>query len=82
MPHDRLLHIHAAPGDPCIACGDADTADNDFVTDVGEWNCEARNCSPSTRLRPDYSISGRADPRTSALKGERPQNKRRDPDNR
>lgn len=71
MPRDPLLHIHALAGQPCIACGDADTADTDFLTDPGQWNSEARTCSPSTRIRPDYSISGRDDPRTSALKGER-----------
>lgn len=82
MARDRLLHIHRLDGDPCIACGDADTDDTDFLTDPGAWNSEARTCSPSTRIRPDYTISGRDDPRTSAIKGERRQNKRRDPDTR
>lgn len=71
MPRDPLLHIHQSAGLPCIACGDADTADTDFLTDPGRWNSETRVCSPSVRLRPDYSISNRDDPRTSALKGER-----------
>lgn len=82
MPRDRLLHIHQQDGDVCIACGDADTADNDFVTDVAVWNTEKRNCSPSTRLRLNYTISGREDPRTSALKGERRHSKQKDPDRR
>jgi hypothetical protein len=71
MPRDPLIHIHQNPGEPCIACGDADTSDTDFMTNVGQWNSELRTCSPNTRLRPDFSISGRDDPRTSALKGER-----------
>lgn len=71
MPRDPLLHIHAAPGEPCIACGDADTSDTDFLTNPGDWNQQARTCSPTTRIRPDYTISGRDDPRTSALKSER-----------
>lgn len=71
MVRDRLIHIHAAPGEVCIACGDADTSDTDFVTDTGYWNTLNRRCSPSTIIRPDYTISGRQEPRTSALKGER-----------
>jgi hypothetical protein len=76
MP-DRQIHIHQFPSNPCIACGDADTADTHFLTDPTAWNREARTCSPSMRLRPDYSISGRADPRTSALKDERQPDRRR-----
>lgn len=79
MPRDPLLHIHQSPGEPCIACGDADTADTDFITDPGKWNAELRTCSPNTRIRPDYTISGRADPRTSALKGERYGDPKREP---
>jgi hypothetical protein len=81
MP-DRKIHIHQSDGEPCIACGDADTAETFFMTSVGDWNSEARSCSPSTRLRPDYSISGRDDPRTSALKGERMPDRRKYKDHR
>lgn len=66
-----LLHIHAQEGDPCVACGDLDDGSNLFLTNVGDWNREQRSCSPSTIVRPDYSLSGRDDPRTSALKDER-----------
>jgi len=78
---DRRIHIHELPGEPCIACADLDPEDGTvfFMTDFSDWNQEARSCAPSMRLRPDYSISGRADPRTSALKGERyPDPRRRD----
>lgn len=68
---DPLLHIHSAGGIACAACGDADDGTRIFITDVGKWNSELRNCSPSTIIRPNYSISGRDDQRTSALKGER-----------
>lgn len=68
---DPLLHIHSAPGVVCAACGDADDGTRVFLTDAGKWNGELRTCSPSTVIRPNYSISGRDDPRTSALKGER-----------
>lgn len=68
---DLLLHIHSAPGLVCIACGDEDTGTRIFTTDVGAWNRELRSCSPTVRLRQDYSISDRDDPRTSALKDER-----------
>lgn len=68
---DPLLHIHASAGQVCIACGDSDDGTRIFTTDIGQWNSELRTCSPTMRLRQDYSISGRDDPRTSALKGER-----------
>lgn len=68
---DRLIHLHAAPGEPCLACGDADTDDTDFLLSAEEWNCEARTCSPSKRFSPGFELTNRADPRTSALKGER-----------
>jgi hypothetical protein len=79
MTDDRLLHIHRNPGEACIADGTADNGTHRFTTDVGQWNREARNCTPSMRLRPDYSISGRADPRTSALKDERPHRPDKEP---
>ena len=68
---DRRVHIHLNPGEPCIACGDEDTEETNFMLSFADWNQEARSCRPQMRLRPDYSISGRRDPRTSALKGER-----------
>lgn len=71
MSRDPLLHIHRQAGDVCVACGDADTSDTDFVTDPGYWNQQKRNCSPLTIISPDFAITGRADPRTSALKSER-----------
>lgn len=81
MTRDRLLHIHDNDGDPCVACGDADTDDTDFVTDPTYWNTLNRRCSPSTIVAIDYSITGRQEPRTSALKGERrpPRKKVSDP---
>lgn len=82
MPHDRLIHIHRLPGDPCIACGDADIIDTDFITDTGDWNQERRNCSPSAIVSPEYVLTGRADPRTSALKGERKPPRKKEPDPR
>lgn len=77
MTRDRRVHIHATPGAVCIACGDADTADTDFLTDPGQWNREARTCSPSKRVDPSYVLRPRADPRTSAVKDERMPNRRR-----
>lgn len=71
MTHDPLIHIHATPGAPCVACGDADTSDTDFVLDTGYWNTLNRRCSPSTIVSPAYEVTGREDPRTSALLGER-----------
>lgn len=71
MPRDRLMHLHATSNDPCVACGDLDDGDHTFTTDVGKWNSEKRNCSPSTIVARDYTVTGRADPRTSALKEER-----------
>lgn len=68
---DPLLHIHSAPGAACAACGDSDDGTRTFLTDVGKWNGELRTCAPETRIALDYSITSRADPRTSALKGER-----------
>lgn len=68
---DTLLHIHSAPGLVCAACGDEDTGTRIFTTNVGAWNRELHSCSPTLRLRQDYSISDRDDPRTSALKDER-----------
>lgn len=78
---DPLLHIHSAPGVICAACGDADDGTRIFTTNIGKWNSELRSCAPATIIRPNYSISGRSDPRTSALKGERfPDDKKeRDP---
>lgn len=71
MTRDRLIHIHAADSAPCVACDVADTDDTDFTTDPGYWNTLNRRCRPSTIISPSFEITGRADPRTSALKGER-----------
>ena len=81
MTHDVLLHIHRNPGEVCIACGNAPSADNDFVTDPGYWNQQRRRCSPTAIVSPEYVLTGRADYRTSALHSERkpPRNKVRDP---
>lgn len=68
---ELVLHIHAAGGQPCVACGDSDDGSRAFTTDVGMWNRDIRSCSPSDRVRPDYTVSGREDPDTSALKDER-----------
>jgi hypothetical protein len=77
MAHDRKIHIHELAPDPCIACGDTPSADNDFISDTGQWNSEARNCSPGAIVSPDYVLTGRSDPRTSALKEERLPNPKR-----
>lgn len=71
MAEDRLLHIHATAEAVCIACGDAPSAENHFLTDPGQWNREKRVCSPSVRISPLYEVTGREDPRTSAIKEER-----------
>lgn len=82
MVRDRLIHIQQNPGEACIACGDADTDDTDFTDDPGYWNSLNRRCSPSTIISPAYEITGRQEPRTSALKGERHPNRKRVPDRR
>ena len=70
-PHDPLIHIHRNPGEPCVACGDADTEITDFVLDPGYWNTINRRCEPTVIISPDFVITGRRDIRTSALLGER-----------
>lgn len=75
-PHDPLIHIHQAPGLPCVACGDADTELTDFVLDPGYWNSINRRCAPSVIISPLFTITGREDRRTSALLGERIPNPR------
>lgn len=79
---ELTIHIHSAPGGVCSACGDADDNTRAFITDVGAWNRTNDKCSPGTMLRPDYSISGRADPDTSALLDERFPNPKKTDDRR
>ena len=71
MAHDRLVHIHRLPVEPCIACGTVASSDVDFLTSPGDWNREARTCSPLKRVAPNFVLIPRADPRTSAIKEER-----------
>lgn len=76
---DRIVHIHNGSG-PCVVCGTADDSSTSFVSDTGHWNTLNRTCQPQARVSPDYVVTGRQDPRTSALKGERkpPRKKVRD----
>lgn len=67
----EIVHIHEGEGEPCIIDGTEDDGVAKFTTDATYWNTLNTSCAPTTRLRPDFTISGRADPRTSALKGER-----------
>lgn len=68
---DPLLHIHSTPGQPCVACGDADDGSRLFTTDVGMWNREVKTCLPGGIVEPSYVLSSRSDARASALKDER-----------
>lgn len=68
---DRFLHIHQNPGQACIACGDFDDGSRLFTTDTGLWNRDAKSCSFSSIVSPQYVLIPRDDPRTSALKDER-----------
>lgn len=81
MPRE-IIHIHQLDGEPCIVCGDADDGTSKFTDDPEYWNTLNSTCSPTTRLRPDYTVSGREDPRTSALKGERKPLRSKVPDQR
>lgn len=68
---DHTLHIHAADGQACAACGDADDGSRIFTTDVGAWNRERKSCSPGSVVEQDYTLSTRTDKRASALFDER-----------
>jgi hypothetical protein len=81
--YSRLLHIHAAPGQPCIADGALDDgATNLFVLNPGYWNTLNRRCSPQVIISPQFAVTNRQDIRTSALLGERRPSRRKVNDRR
>lgn len=86
MPKDLLIHIHSAPGSPCVACGDSDTEDTDFILgDYGYWNSLNRRCEPATivgLVDGALAVIPRDDIRTCALLGERTPPRKKVPDPR
>jgi len=69
-PSRKIIHCHALVGGPCVVCGTLDDGET-FTLDPLYWNTLNTTCRPTVRLSSDYIITDRADPRTSALKGER-----------